>query len=92
MHPYVHCSIIYNSLCIDKEDVRCVCVCALSRVQLFETPWTAARHAPLSVGLSQQEYWNGLPCSPPGFLTQGFNPCLLYWQADSFPLSYVGSL
>ena len=24
-HPYVHCSIIYNSLCIDKEDV-CVSV------------------------------------------------------------------
>ena len=32
MHPYVHCSIIYNSQCMDKEDVRykcmCVCVCA----------------------------------------------------------------
>ena len=24
--------------------------------------------APLSVGLSQQEYWSGLPCAPPGDL------------------------
>ena len=40
----------------------CVCVCySLSRVQLFVTPWTVARQAPLSVGFSKQEYWSGLP-------------------------------
>ena len=33
----------------------------LSRVQLFETPWTAAYQAPLSIGFSRQEYWSGLP-------------------------------
>ena len=32
----------------------------------LKTPWTAARQAPLSLGLSRQEYWNGLPCPPPG--------------------------
>ena len=37
-----------------------------SHVQLFVTPWTVARQAPLSVGFSRQEYWNGLPCPPPG--------------------------
>ena len=26
------------------------------------------------------------------FLDQGFNPCLLHWQADSLPLSHQGSL
>ena len=26
------------------------------------------------------------------FLTQGLNPCLLHWQADSSPLSHLGSL
>ena len=26
------------------------------------------------------------------YLTQGLNPCLLHWQADSLPLSYVVSL
>ena len=41
---------------------------SLSRVQLFATPWIVARQAPLSMGLSQQEYWNGLPFPPPGDL------------------------
>ena len=27
--------------------------------------WTVARQAPLSMGLSRQEYWSGLPCPPP---------------------------
>ena len=32
------------------------------------TPWTVAGQATLSVGFSRQEYWSGLPCSPPGDL------------------------
>jgi len=31
----------------------------LSRVQLLETPWTAAYQAPLSMGFARQEYWSG---------------------------------
>ena len=41
-----------------------MCVWVLSHfshVQLFVTPWTIARQAPLSVGFPRQEYWNGLP-------------------------------
>ena len=45
-----------------------VCVCMLSSVQLFETLWTVARQAPLSMRLSTQEYWSGLPFPPPGDL------------------------
>ena len=41
----------------------------LSRVQLFVTPWAVARQAPLSMGFSRQEYWSGLPCPPPGNLS-----------------------
>ena len=37
-----------------------------SRVRLFVTPWTVARHAPPSMEFSRQEYWNGLPLPPPG--------------------------
>ena len=29
------------------------------------TPWTAAYQAPLSMGFSRQEYWNGLPLPSP---------------------------
>ena len=35
-----------------------------SRVQLFVTPWTVARQAPLSMGFSRREYWSGLPFPP----------------------------
>ena len=37
----------------------------LSRVQLFETPWTVAYQAPLSLGFSRQEYWSGVPLPSP---------------------------
>ena len=36
---------------------------SVSRVQIFEPPWTVARQPPLSMGFSRQEYWSGLPFS-----------------------------
>ena len=39
-----------------------------SSVWLFETPWTIAHQAPLSMGFSRQDYWNGLPFPSPGDL------------------------
>ena len=39
-----------------------------SLVQLFVALWTVAHQAPLCMGFSRQEYWNGLPCPPPGDL------------------------
>ena len=35
---------------------------------LFETPWTIARQAPLSIAFPRQEYWSGLPFLSPGDL------------------------
>ena len=50
-------------------------VCVLSWVQLFATPWTVAHQASLSMGFSRQEYWSGLPFSPPGDLSDpGIKP------------------
>ena len=46
-------------------DRHIVCVCELSRVRLFMTPWTGAHQAPLTMGFSRQEYWNGLPFPSP---------------------------
>ena len=34
----------------------------------FETPWTLARQAALSMGFSRHEYWSVLLCPPPGDL------------------------
>ena len=57
----------------------CVCVrahtCSLSHFRLFATPWTASCMAPLSMGFSRQEYWNGLPFpSPEDLLYPGIIP------------------
>ena len=69
----------------------CVGAQMLSTVRLFATLWTVAHQAPLSMGFSRQEYWSGLPYSPPGiYPTQGLNLHLLHWQADSLPLSHLG--
>ena len=46
-----------------------------SRVWLLVTLWTVAHQAPLSLGFSRQESWSGLPCPPPGDLSDpGIKP------------------
>ena len=42
----------------------------LSRAHLFAMPWAVAHQAPLSLRLSQQEYWSGLPFLAPGDLLE----------------------
>ena len=43
-------------------------------------------------GFSRQEYWNGLPCPPPGDLPNPRNePRSLTLQVDSYHLSHQGS-
>ena len=70
-----------------------------SRVLLFLSLWTIAFQAPLSMGFSRQEYWNGLPCPPPGDLPDpgikpssltspalagGFFTASATWEAQAF--------
>ena len=50
-----------HDFCCIKEG----CVCA-QHCLTFATPWTVALQAPLSIGPSRQEYWNGLPFPSPG--------------------------
>ena len=53
----------------------------LSHVQLCATLWTVAHQAPLSLGFFRQEYWSGLPFSPPGDLPNpGIKP-----ESPEFP-------
>ena len=59
---------------------------SFSHIQLFVTLWTVACQDPLSMEFSRQEYWSGLPFPSPGaYPTQGLNPHLLHWQANSWP-------
>ena len=66
-----------------------------SNVQLFVTPWTAARQAPLPMEFSRQEYWSGLLFPPPGDLPdpriEQESPAAPVLQADSLLLSHQGS-
>ena len=100
-HPYIHTPPID----VDPQDLkthnvlthkRNSCSHSLSCVQLFVTPWTAAHHAPLSIGFLRQKYHIGLLFPPPGdLLDPGMEPKSLYllhcrqilyhcitWEAD----------
>ena len=57
-----------------------------SHVRLFVTLWTVVHQAPLSMGLSRQEYCSGLPCPPPGdLLDSGIEPRSPALRGDSLP-------
>ena len=55
---------------------------------LFVTPRTVTRKAPVSMELSRQEYWNGLPLPSPVDLP---NPGLLHCRRLLYRLSHQGS-
>ena len=79
----------------------CVCVCTnglspFSCVWLFATPWMLIHQAPLSMWLSQQEYWGGWSCPPPEDHTNpGIKttfPASPALQVDSLSLSHQGCI
>ena len=59
-----HCRQLYH---LGHQGGPSNCCCALfsrfSRVQLFAPLWTVTHQAPLSMGISRQEHWSGLPRS-----------------------------
>ena len=77
-----------------KSDYIRACVCVFSPVQLFVTLWTVTCQAPLSMGFSRQEYWNGLPFPPledfpdPGI--EPASPSIPGWQVGSFTTKAPG--
>ena len=81
----------YSKLHIFLSNSTRVCSVAFDSA----TPWTIARQAPLSVGLSWQDTGRGCHFLLQGFFqTWGSNPYLLdplNWQADSLPLYHLGS-
>ena len=70
-----------------KGHILFICVCVLSHVQIFVTPWTVAHEAPLPMAKITRVGCHFLLQGI--FLTQGLNLNLLYllhWQAHSLPL------
>ena len=75
----------------DKFHVILLCCCSQSW-PTFATSWTIDCQPPLSMGLSGQEYWSGLPFPSPGDLSDpGINPESPALQAVSLLLSHQGS-
>ena len=68
-------------------------MCLVIQSWLTETPWTVALQGPLSMEFSRQEYWSGLPCSPPvdrlNPVTEPRSPTL---RTDSLLSEYRSSL
>ena len=97
--PLTQASKILKAVSIN-ERLPCTCVLGhFSHIWFFATPWTVAHQAPLSLGFSQQEYWSGLPCPPPGDLhnpgTELMPPAspalqadFLYWEAWEVSLEH----
>ena len=73
-----------------------MCVLNASVMSDSVTPWTIACHGRLSMGFSRQEYCSGLSFPPPGDLPnpgiRPRSPVASALQADSLPLSHLGSL
>ena len=66
---------------------------SLSRIRLFVTPWTVAGQVPLSILLSWQKYWSGLPFPSPGdFPNPGIEPGSPALEVDALPSEPPGKL
>ena len=63
-HRLLLSSLIFPSIRVPAS--ACVHAQLLSCVWLFVTSWTVACQSPLSMGLSRQENWAGLPFPSPG--------------------------
>ena len=58
----------------------------------FETPWSVACQAPLSMRFPRYEYWNGLPFPSLGYVPNpGIEPTFPALHADSLLLSHLAS-
>ena len=82
-----------QSLSFWLEKSKCACACMLNCSVVsnsFVSPCAMAHQASLSVGVSRQKYWSGLPCPPPGDLSDtGIKPASPGSPAlagDSLPL------
>ena len=95
---YVHIYIYFLCVGVCVYIYVCVHVCSVTKLCPTLCDPMDCSQSPLSTGYSRQEYWNGLPFSPPGDREiHGSNShllhplYLLHWQADPLPLSHLGS-
>ena len=70
----------------ERRQGKILLFCRLVMSDSFAASWTVAHKVPLSMGFAGKNIGVGCHFLPQGiFLTQGWNPHLLNWQADSLP-------
>ena len=80
----VNLKMSYNSRASELKLLLMQPVKLLSRVRLFEIPWTVAYQVPPFMEFSRQKYWSGLPFPPPEDLPDpGIAPQSPTVQADA---------
>ena len=86
--------IIHNFCFLRRKCVLC-CAKLLQSCLTLCDPMVCDCQTPLSMRFSRQEYWNGLPCHPPGDLPdpriEPATPAAPALQANPLPLSHWGS-
>ena len=66
--PRLPSELLNNQLQIGDSNDPCGVPSQFCHVPLFLTLRSTVHQVPLSMEFSRQEYWSGLPCSPPGDL------------------------
>ena len=88
LHCFISCRKTKSNLgvgCLSSSPPWSVHAKSIQSCPTVCDPMAVARQA-LSMGFSRQEYWNGLPCPPPGDLPDlGIEPGSLALQPDSLP-------
>ena len=71
----------------------CSCSVAQSCLTLCNPMEYIDRQAPLSMGISRQEYWSGFPFPTPGYLPDpGIEPTFNAWAGGFFTTEQPGKL
>ena len=77
---------VYNQLTLSNT-VKNMKAFVTRSCPTLATPWTVTCQAPLSMGFSRQEYWNGLAFSSPGDLPDpGIKPTTPALASGLFPI------
>ena len=82
--PHLPCSLLWSENLLPGSMSPFLSCAVLSRVQLFATPWTVARQAPLSMEFPRQVYYSGFPFPTPGDIP---DPGIKSWSLLSSALA-----
>ena len=82
---------MFYSMCLELCCCWCFSVAKLCLTLSDSMDHSLPRSSVHGISQARIPEWGSISFSSWIFPTQGLNPCLLHWQADSLPLSHQGS-